>query len=248
MKDSIRLICLSILLFSAHLVSGKTLKVLFIGDSITDGAWGQPSVWNATSEERSHTDMNHIFGHGYMMICASTLMAEHPGEYECYNRGISGNTLNDLAGRWEKDVIAIAPDIVSILIGTNDIEQYLNQMSSGETKDFDINAWQNTLDSLLIETRKQLPDVKIMLCTPFVAKVGWRGAAENYSLRSLLISQCDEVMKKVAEKHNAKIVPFHDLFSELTLPSPEYWVWDGIHPTPAAHKLMADVWLKASPR
>ena len=25
----------------------------------------------------------------------------------------------------------------------------------------------------------------------------------------------------------------------------EYWIWDGIHPTPAGHRLMADVWIDA---
>nr|WP_288856631.1 SGNH/GDSL hydrolase family protein [uncultured Bacteroides sp.] len=23
-----------------------------------------------------------------------------------------------------------------------------------------------------------------------------------------------------------------------------YWIWDGIHPTPAGHKRMADMWIK----
>ena len=71
-----------LLLVSTLLSMGQGRRVLFIGDSITDGAWGNANVWNATSDERNQTDMNHIYGHGYMMIAAAqceALMPEYGG-------------------------------------------------------------------------------------------------------------------------------------------------------------------------
>jgi phospholipase/lecithinase/hemolysin len=34
------------------------------------------------------------------------------------------------------------------------------------------------------------------------------------------------------------------MFDSLTQNNPSYWIWDGIHPTPAGHQRMADLWLK----
>ena len=234
-----RALLLALLLVSTFAFAQK--RVLYIGDSITDGAWGQPKKWNSTSQERNHTDYNHIFGHGYMMISASTLMADNPGEYECFNRGISGNTLLDLKNRWQEDAIDLKPDYISILVGTNDVDQYLYN----QEKPFDIKAWEVMLDSLITDTYKQLPDVRFILCTPFVAKVGKRGEEANFARRSQLVRECADVVERVAKKRNAAVVPFNKLFAELTAPSLDYWCWDGIHPTPAGHKKMADLWLDA---
>ena len=88
-------------------------RVLFIGDSITDGNWGNSKYWNQPCSDRDLNDMNHIFGHGYMYLCASKLMAEYPDQYQFFNRGISGNTVQDLAARWQVDAVDVNADIVS---------------------------------------------------------------------------------------------------------------------------------------
>lgn len=57
--------CISLLLHA----SGP--RVLFIGDSITDGNWGNACGMPKPTAERSLWDMNHIYGSGYMYLCAS---------------------------------------------------------------------------------------------------------------------------------------------------------------------------------
>lgn len=85
---------LILMLISATLQAGG-LKILFIGDSITDGNWGSGD--GKPSSERTLWDMNHIYGHGFMYLCASHYLGEYPQyEYEFFNRGISGNSLYDL--------------------------------------------------------------------------------------------------------------------------------------------------------
>ena len=56
--------CISLLLHA----SGP--RVLFIGDSITDGNWGNACGMPKPTAERSLWDMNHIYGSGYMYLCA----------------------------------------------------------------------------------------------------------------------------------------------------------------------------------
>lgn len=87
----------------------KEARILFQGDSITDGNRGRGA------------DPNHILGHGYAFIIAAkygSLLAERNLNF--MNRGISGNTVLDLEKRWTKDTLELKPDILSILIGVND--------------------------------------------------------------------------------------------------------------------------------
>jgi len=233
---------LLLIVTTVMMASGK--RVLFIGDSITDGAWGNNKVWNASSEERNQQDMNHIYGHGYMMIVASRYQALQPEEeWQFWNRGISGNTLDDLANRWTKDVLQINPDVVSILIGTNDVEYALN-----EHRTIDIESWANKYRGLLDQVLGQNPDATLVLCTPFVAKAGRRGENENFAERLQMIAQLVDVIEKIGQEYNATIVPFDDLVKETIDSTPTlpvtYWIWDGVHPTPAMHYRMAELWIK----
>jgi len=232
-----------ILVCFALFVSAKGRKMLFIGDSITDGAWGNSGVWNATSEERNQQDMNHIYGHGYMMICASHYQSNYPMDgYVFWNRGISGNTLADLHSRWQKDAIDLHPDVISILIGTNDAEQCVNSNSA-----FDIRSWEKSYRNLLDTTKLALPEVRFVLCTPFVAETGRLKGTTSFGERKQIVDAMGEAIKKIATDYDAVLVPFDELFTELLSepsPSETYWIWDGIHPTPAAHYRMAHMWIE----
>lgn len=230
----------------AALTLAKGHRVLFIGDSITDGAWGNSGKWNATSDERNQNDMNHIYGHGYMMLVASHYQALYPEDgWQFWNRGISGNTLNDLAGRWQHDVLELHPDVVSVLVGTNDVDQALR-----EGRNIDTTAWGLQYRSLLDEVLRQNPEAKLVLCTPFVAKAGWVGESENYGQRQHMIRDLTTVIQTISQDYHATLVPFDTLVAEAIASTPSlpitFWIWDGIHPTPAMHYRMAEMWEKAT--
>lgn len=230
----------------AVLCMAKGKRVLFIGDSITDGAWGNSKVWNTPSEERNQKDMNHIYGHGYMMICASHYQGLFPKEeYVFWNRGISGNTLADLSARWQKDALALRPDVVSILIGTNDVDKALRKGVA-----VDVNAWTALYKALLDSMQTVNPDVRFVLCTPFVAKAGKMEATTDYAEREKMIASLQSAVASIATQYNAVLVPFDSLVRDKIASTPSvpasYWIWDGIHPTPAMHYLMAQMWIDSA--
>ena len=83
------------------------MRILFQGDSITDAG--------RKREDRSNRGM------GYSMLIAAQLGFDYPNEHEFCNRGVSGNRISDLLARVKKDIINEAPDVMSILIGVNDV-------------------------------------------------------------------------------------------------------------------------------
>ena len=190
-------------------------RVLYIGDSVTDGGWGRSGGNMTPSEQRNLKDLNHIYGHSYMMLCAAHYESTQPyAGLKFFNRGISGNTLDDLKERWQQDVLDLKPDILSVLIGTNDVWNYIKEHDNLDG--FDIVGWEALYRSLLNEARTCNPNLKIALGTPFVSKT-----------------------------FNAVVMPFDDMFRELQQSHPDtrYWIWDAVHPTPAGHQRMADLWI-----
>jgi lysophospholipase L1-like esterase len=208
-----------------------SLTVLFQGDSITDG--------NRTR----NTDWNHVMGHGFAYIIASRLWYDYPAKgLHFFNRGISGNRVTHLAERWQTDTIDLKPDVINILVGINDTEAAIKGNVSGTPALFE-----NDYRALLKLTKEKLPDVKLVLCEPFLLPVG--RVKENFETYQTEIAKRQQVAKLLSDEFKAIYIPFQSAFNDALSKAPaEYWIWDGIHPMPAGHELMARFWLeKAGP-
>lgn len=203
--------------------------ILFQGDSITDAG-----------RSRRQTGENNAqgLGRGYPMSIASFLLATNPTKnFRILNRGISGNKVPDLAKRWKKDCLELKPDVLSILIGVNDIWHKLNGRYSGTVEDYEVG-----FTDLLESTKNGLPNVKLVICEPFVLRCG--------AVKDDWFPEFDErraAAKRVAEKFDASWAPFQSMFDENVgdQVKPEYWAEDGVHPSVAGHGLMAMTWLQS---
>jgi len=198
--------------------------IVFVGDSITDGG-----------RTRTGQDFNHTMGQSYAYILAATLgerLAERNLTF--VNRGIGGDRVADLQARWRQDVLDLRPDLVSILVGIND-----TFWAQGET----LEEFERTYDQVLRETREALPATKIVLGEPFFLPVGfWR---EDYSAMREQVRQRQEVVARLAEKHQLPLIRYQAAFDAACERAPaDHWSWDGVHPHYAGHGLIAGEWLK----
>lgn len=210
------------------LESGTT--ILFQGDSITDA--------RRDKDAEGKVNDSGMLGRGYPFHIAGGLLAENPTRgLKIYNRGISGNKVPDLDKRWEKDALALKPDILSILIGVNDIWHKLNGKYDGTPE-----VYRDGFAALLERTREALPDVNLVICEPFVLRCGAVNDTwfPEFETRRAYAAE-------VAEKAGAIWVPFQQRFDEAVDAGtkPEYWAADGVHPTHAGHALMAQTWREA---
>lgn len=211
---------------SKNKLESDGLTFLFQGDSITDG--------NRTRDN----DWNHVMGHGYAYMIASRLWYDHPDkDLMFYNRGVSANKVTDLAARWQQDTLDLNPDVLSILIGVNDIAAILNKSGTDNLETFEI-----TYNSLLEKTVTALPQTQIVLCEPFILPVGWVNKdLENWQN---MILRAQKIVKKLALNYDAVFVELQKPFLDACKKAPaDYWIWDGIHPMPAGHELIARQWI-----
>ena len=214
-------------------------RILYIGDSITDAGWGLAGGSALNTNQRDLTALDHIMGHGYAMLCGAWYQTIYPeANYEVINRGISGNTLANLANRWETDVIANSPDVLSILIGTNEVDQWLK---GDRSTAFDYDAWEAQYRTLINRVKADNPLVQIALGTPFVGS-----RASDYETRKTMVAQLATRVRAIATDMGCTLIPYDELFATLTSnqPNTAYWIWDGIHPSPAGHYKMQQLWLQ----
>ncbi|PRY52835.1 secreted protein [Arcticibacter pallidicorallinus] len=207
----------------------KETKVLFQGDSITDGGRSRNKDWN------------HVMGHGYAYIVASRLGYEKPDmNYHFFNRGISGNTVPDLITRWQTDTVDLSPDILSILVGVNDTSAEIEGKAG-----FSASSYATGFRKLLSETKNKLPQTRLIIGEPFILPVGKIKA--NWNKWNEKISERQELAKNLAREFDATFIPFQAHFNDAAKKAPsEYWIWDGVHPMPAGHELMARKWMEAA--
>jgi lysophospholipase L1-like esterase len=195
-------------------------RILFQGDSITDGNRGRSA------------DPNHILGHGYAFLIAAKYGAAFPERKLVFlNRGISGNKVTDLEARWQRDTRELKPDLLSILIGVND---------NGRAP---LEIFEPTYDKLLTDARAENPKLRLVLLEPFCLPVGHtleRGEAWVAEL-----TERQKITARLAKKHGAVLVPCQRIFTDACKrASADYWIWDGIHPTYSGHQLLADAWIE----
>ncbi len=202
------------------------MRILFQGDSITD----------ACRDKNNNDSM----GFGYPLLVKSALGYECPGEYEFVNKGISGNRVVDVYARIKKDIINLNPDVMSILIGVNDVWHEYGESANG----VDADKYFNIYSMLIEEIKAALPNIKIMIMEPFVLK----GCANenNWEEFNSEVLKRAEMAKKIAEKYALPFIPLQaglDALCEKQEAS--YWLGDGVHPTPMGHEFIKIQWLNA---
>lgn len=204
--------------------------ILFQGDSITDAGRSRENPV--------------VLGTGYPLLVKASLGFENPGEYTFLNKGVSGNRSVDVYARIKADIINLKPDIMSILIGVNDVWHEVSYKNGVDTE-----KYEKICCMMLDEIFSALPDIKIMILEPFVLK---GTATENtddipdkwdqfyYGVREKAAAA-----RRIAEKYGLPFVELQNKFDEAAkLAENSYWLSDGVHPTSMGHELIKREWIK----
>ena len=197
------------------------MKIVFQGDSITD--WG-----------RDREDP-HKLGGGYPVFAAQYTRQRHPDtEFEFVNLGISGNQTKDLVARWQQDCIDLAPDVLSIMIGINDVWHHAAQRDWVPDEVFEANY------RTILTAVKEKTHAKIIIFEPYLLP-----SPDKDFFREDLDPKI-QIVRRLAREFADVYVPTDGLLASRCLgKDATRWSGDGVHPNGEGAQLIGSYWADA---
>ncbi len=191
--------------------------VLMQGDSITDGL--------------RNKDVPEDLGQWYVKRVAGALELAHPGEYTFINRGIHGNRIVDIYARIKRDIINLKPDIMTLMIGTNDVwAEYTRQNGVPPEK------YERFYEMILDEVEAALPNIKIILMGSYFQE----GVQEYNDSFPAEIKERAEIVRKIAKRRGYPYIATQPLFDEAEKRGVKHLTYDGVHPDVAGCELLKE--------
>ncbi len=206
------------------LAIGRNAKVVCLGDSITQA-----------------TD-------GYVTVMQNLLTAAYPERnIRLINAGIGGNKAPDMLARLQRDVIAPAPDWVTINVGINDVwHGFYDAVGQPAYPQGDgprgvpVEEYEAALVRM-VDALREATDAQVVLLTPTVIgeDVDNSDNVANARLKAYVAA-----MQRVAQSHQTYLVPTHDDFVRAiragTSVNPDFRLTtDGVHMNPVGNHVMA---------
>lgn len=199
------------------------IRLLFQGDSVTD----------AGRDKRNFHDM----GKGYPHFAARGIREALPdAEIEMINLGISGNRTDQLFDRLYPDAIELAPDVISVLIGINDVWHRFGASRIETTPEQTEANYRAILKRIRTQT-----SARIVMLQPFLLD-----CEKNLHLRPGL-NELLPIVKRLADEYADLYIPLDELFNEAmkTQPEPCYYSADGVHPNENGSAFIGEQYAKA---
>lgn len=202
-------------------------RIVFAGDSVTDMGSAQP-VGEGLFDN---------VGRGYVRVLENMLAAYYPEVFlRITNSGISGNTSRDLLARYDRDVVDLKPDWVSICIGINDVWR---QFDSPAICDSHVlpDEYERNVEEMILRVADNVKGIFIL--SPYIIEPNRADAMRKR------MDEYVEISRRLAEKHGCIFVDFQKMYEEYCqIRYSGYIAWDRIHPNQIGATLMAKEFLK----
>ncbi len=190
---------------------------LFLGDSITDA---------------NHFFSDNPLGDGFVSLIGNQLSST---QYQLCNRGHDGFTIEQLFRMVSRDGIANSWDMITILIGVNDIpvEIYTNRSRIPH-------EYETYYRQLLTYVRRH-SNARLILIEPFLFE-----QPAIYKFWQTYLQMESQIIQKLAREYNADFIPTKQALQDACLE----WgttaiTLDGIHLTDLGNQILANLWLAA---
>lgn len=202
-------------------------RVVFAGDSVTDMG----------SERPVGEGLFDNLGRSYVRVIENMLMAWYPKlNIRITNSGISGNTSKDLLERFDRDIVELNPQWVSICIGINDVWR---QFDVPACRDYAVSVeeYEKNLETMILKIRGKVKG--IFICTPYYIEPNKSDMMRNR------MDEYIKVCKYLAQKYNCELVDFQGMYDEFCkYKHSSIIAWDRVHPNQMGATLMAKEFLK----
>ena len=203
-------------------------RIVFAGDSVTDMGSANP-VGEGLFDN---------LGHGYVRVVENLLTVCYPERnIRVTNSGISGNTSRDLLQRFDRDVVALNPDWVSICIGINDVWRQFDCPAMPEIHVLP-DEYRRNVEEMILRVKDKVKGIFIL--SPYIME-----PCTGDKMRARM-DEYVAICRELAEKHGCRYVDFQKLYSDLcTVRYSANFAWDRIHPNQIGATAMARAFLQA---
>lgn len=202
-------------------------RIVFAGDSVTDMGSTIPVG----------EGMFDNVGRGYVRVLESMFASYYPEVFlRITNSGISGNTSRDLLERYDRDVIELNPNWVSICIGINDVWR---QFDSPAIVDSYVlpDEYEKNVENMIVRVKDNVKGVFVL--SPYIIE------SNKEDMMRKRMDEYVAICKKLANKHNCIFVDFQKMYENYCkIRHSSYIAWDRIHPNQVGATLMAREFLK----
>jgi lysophospholipase L1-like esterase len=202
-------------------------RIVFAGDSVTDMGSTNP-IGEGLSEN---------VGRGYVRLVESFLSAYYPEILtRVTNAGISGNTSRDLLARFDRDVVSLNPDWVSVCIGINDVWRQFDcpAIPDGHVMP---EEYRNNVEEMILKVKDKVKGIFIL--SPYYIE------SNHDDFMRKRMDEYVEISKELAEKHGCRFVDFQKVFENYCkIRHSAYIAWDRVHPNQVGSMLMAKAFLE----
>lgn len=202
-------------------------RIVFAGDSVTDMGSMQP-VGEGLQDN---------VGRGYVRILENMLAAYYPEIFlRITNSGTSGNTSKNLLNRFDRDVVSLSPDWVSICIGINDVWRQFDCpaiLSEHVLPD----EYEKNVEEMILKVKGNVKGIFIL--SPYIIE------PNREDMMRKRMDEYVEICRKLAKKHNCIFIDFQKMYEEYCKTRHSSFIaWDRIHPNQIGATLMAKEFLK----
>lgn len=204
-------VLLAVILLVLRLTCPSQTRIACVGDSITYGA---------TIRDKSHDSYPAQLG---------TMLGR---KYSVKNFGASGYTLQESCDRpytshkRYKKSLDFKPDVVLIMLGTNDTKPY-NWIST--------EAFQDDYRQLILSYQELPSRPDVILMTPASVFPENFNPAKPYKIRAGVAGEAAKAVRELAKELGLPFIDNH----EVTASHPEFFLQDGVHPNELGAKAIA---------
>ncbi|HEX8972630.1 SGNH/GDSL hydrolase family protein [Oryzihumus sp.] len=197
-------------------------SVVMVGDSITD------------SDRPRHTDG---LGDGWVSLAAAELR-RRGDDAVVFNRGVSGDRVQDLRARWRADVIDLHPAVLTVLVGVNEAWR---RYEDGDPVTAE--AFEADYRAILAEAAADSAP-RLILMEPFLtaadgSRAHWR---EDLDPKRAVVA-------RIAADLDAMFVPLQSILDEAAkVHGAAALAPDSVHPSALGTQVLARAWLTAYDR
>jgi len=202
------------------------LRIMPLGDSITAGGYNENGQWKVGGGYRVKLDTL-LKQQGLDFVFVGGLHDGPEGFTNNAHEGHSGFRVEQLTSGVQSWLQAAKPDLILLMVGTNDIIQ-----------NYDLDHVGMRFEALLNVIEQTLPNAKLIVASSIPTEnEDW-----NEKLEDLAHTVEGMVVRHSRAGHS---IQFVDMYSLSGIEHNRNDLIDGVHPTPLAYDKLAPVWASA---